>query len=362
MQGYEQAFRAALKTVIERTKNPDLRATFDKMLECPIVDRRGQCRPFANYIVDALLKNGIQQQYDMEAALQYVVEKMLMPSTETGEPKATVFSGFDEDRPYVSGSNPLVARFFKFLQFAIGNIRKGKIVRLRKTEARPAGTVSLGVGRASEGDPNQGLSPDQLPARTSTEADYRQIVGDLVSRVRQKELAYGLPLVAVFQAMLAGQKSDELRKFYGDRAAKTARQVVIQTIEEFAKTTENFALIRLIQRFQAGEPAAAIRQAPKPAAPRLPVGKQKDYASIISVIDRFGGRPVGSADFGKYRRRWLEYPPRDPASGYRNRLEEVLAAMTQEGVLKASRTASGATVYSPGPNYDQYRQPALVGQ
>ena len=101
---------------------------------------------------------------------------------------------------------------------------------------------------------------------------------------------------------------------------------------------------------------------PKPAAPKLEPGKEKDYASIISVIDRLGRQYIGTSDLGKYRRRWLEYPPRDATSGYRNRLEEVLAQMTQEGVLKATQTAKGAVVYLPGPNYEKYRQPSLVGQ
>jgi len=43
-------------------------------------------------------------------------------------------------------------------------------------------------------------------------------------------------------------------------------------------------------------------------------------------------------------------------------LEETLAKMAQEGVLKATVTGKGATVYSPGPNFDKYRQPALAAQ
>jgi len=362
LQGYEQAFKAALRGVIERTKDPALMATFQKMLDCPIQDRRGNCRSFSSYIVDALVKNGIQHQYDMEAALQYVVEKMLLERTDAGEQRATVFSDFDESRPYEPGQNPLQARFMKFLEFAIRNIRKGKIVRLRKAEARPVGTVSIGVGRSNEGDPHQGLPAEQLPARPSTDVGFGEIVADIVSSLRQKEPAYGLPLVAVFQAMIAGQRSEARRQTFGDRAARTARQVVIRTIEEYAKQSDNYALMRLVQRFQAGEPVNAPRQARKPAVPRLEPGKEKDFASIVSVIDRFGGRAVGSSDLGKYRRRWLDYPPRGPTSGYRNRLEEVLAKMAQESVLKATRMASGATVYSPGPNYEKYRQPALVGQ
>jgi hypothetical protein len=62
---------------------------------------------------------------------------------------------------------------------------------------------------------------------------------------------------------------------------------------------------------------------------------------------------VGTADLGRYRRRWLEYPPRDPASGHRNRLEETLASMVRDGVLKAVQTRSGATVYERGPRFEE---------
>jgi hypothetical protein len=34
--------------------------------------------------------------------------------------------------------------------------------------------------------------------------------------------------------------------------------------------------------------------------------------------------------------------------------------MVQDGVLRATRTAKGVTVYSPGPNYEAYRQPVAV--
>jgi hypothetical protein len=70
---------------------------------------------------------------------------------------------------------------------------------------------------------------------------------------------------------------------------------------------------------------------------------------------------VGTADLGRFRRHWLEYPPRDPSSGFRNRLEEVLAAMVRDGVLKAVQTRNGATVYERGPAFEQYRQGVAVG-
>jgi hypothetical protein len=84
-------------------------------------------------------------------------------------------------------------------------------------------------------------------------------------------------------------------------------------------------------------------------------GKAKDYTSILSVLDRLG-RPAGTADLGRYRRRWLEYPPREPMPAYRNRLEEVIDKMIMDRVLVATRTKQGAYLYEPGPNADQYRQ------
>lgn len=125
--GYDQAFKQALKGVIQRTKDPTLRATFEQMLNCPIMDQRGSCRTFSTYILDALIKNGIQQQYDMESALAYVFEKMMMPRTDTGEPRQTLFADFDANRPFQPGENPLQARFMSWLKFAVGNIRKGAV-------------------------------------------------------------------------------------------------------------------------------------------------------------------------------------------------------------------------------------------
>jgi hypothetical protein len=105
-------------------------------------------------------------------------------------------------------------------------------------------------------------------------------------------------------------------------------------------------------------PTAPPQQRAKVVKPVLPE-RERDYASIIGVLDR-PGRPVGTADLGRYRRRWLEYPPRDPSLGHRNRLEEVLDRMVQDGVLRATQSSKGAMVYTPGPNYERFRQPVAV--
>src|SRR5258707_1222004 len=78
LQGYEQALKDQLRNLIRRTRDPELRDKFMDQLNCPIRDSRGTCRSFTDYAVAALVKNGLHQRYDLEAALAYVFEKMLM--------------------------------------------------------------------------------------------------------------------------------------------------------------------------------------------------------------------------------------------------------------------------------------------
>jgi hypothetical protein len=163
--------------------------------------------------------------------------------------------------------------------------------------------------------------------------------------------------------MLGGMTVDEQRRRFGDRRVRPAREVIIQTIEDYARSTDNRLLLHLLRRLREGEGGPPEAQARRTAArtPRPVLSdKERDYASIVHVVARFK-RPVGSADLGRFRRRWLEYPPRDRTSGHRNRLEEVLARMVQDGVLKATQTRNGATVYEPGLAFDQYRQGVGAG-
>src|SRR5882672_2999013 len=115
---------------------------------------------------------------------------------------------------------------------------------------------------------------------------------------------------------MAGARSDEQRKLFGDARSRLGRQVIVQTVEEFARHTGNRSLLRLLARFQ-GEEEPETRPSPQKAAVRAKpalTDQQRDYASILSVLDRLG-RPAGSADLGRYRRRWLGYAPRDASSG-----------------------------------------------
>jgi hypothetical protein len=322
------------------------------MLDCPVRDRYGRCRGFAEFIYASLLRNGIHHRYDIEAALQYVIEKMLMDRSDTAGPsRATLFGGFTERPDYVDG-NPLLARFLSYLESAVRNIRKGRIPRL--SNSRQGGLVSIGQGRARKGERTADVSPDELPGRADHDADVSEMVEDIASLLRRKEGAYPIPLVALFRAMLTGMTVDQQRRRFGDRPTRAGRQVIVRTIEEYARSSGQDYLLHLVRKWTAPEdekPAAPKRAERRPALS----DEERDYRSIAGVIARFD-RPVGTADLGRYRRRWLDYPPRSQPSPHRNRLEEVLEKMVKDGVLKATRTKQGANLYSPGPEFSRYSE------
>lgn len=360
LQGYENEFRRQLDNLIQRTDDPQLRQQFEKMRDCPITDRQGRCRDFSEYIVSTLVRQGVHHRYDVEAALGYVLEKMFLDkSVTTSQPRATLFGGFDEKRPYQPGENPLQARFLTFLSNAVRNITAGRIPRLSNIQKRPAGTLSIGAGRA---DKESGFaSPDEIAAPSSSQRGLDELLGDIRGLLSRQEGQYDLPLVDLFNDMMAGMRTAEQRRKYGDRATKFSRELILQTIERYARATDNHALLKLLRRFEDYNPAKPMeppRQVQKIKEPKLPP-KQKDFASIIQVIEKLG-RPVGTADLGKYRRRWLDYAPRDPHSPYKNRLDATLAAMVDEGVLVRTPTGRGGYLYSPGPNFEQYRKPVAA--
>jgi DNA-binding HxlR family transcriptional regulator len=98
------------------------------------------------------------------------------------------------------------------------------------------------------------------------------------------------------------------------------------------------------------------RQEPRPTKPTCSPDEQ-DCRSIVDVLEKHG-RGVSMMVLGRDRRRWLERPPRDPASLHPNRLTDVLARMIRDGVLRKV----GAR-YVPGPRYAAYLEwkPLAVG-
>lgn len=360
ISAYDRAFQDEIEKLVKQTHDPAQRRRFREMLACHLMDANGHCRTFANYILGALIRNRVYERADMQAALAYVVEKMMMPVNDQGGTRTTLFGSFDPNQPDAAAH--LQARFKTWVKFAVDNVRRGKVPRLSITEPRPSGTVSLMAGRKLKDDPSLGVSSDSIVSRRDPDADLGEMTADIEVLLKRKEAAYGFPLVALFRAILGGMnKLEQLRRF-GDRKTRTARKVVVDTIREYGDKTGNFALLNALKRFegfQANKPMPPQRTLAKTSRPQLE-GKAKDYASIVSVFDRYAGKTLGSSTLGTARRRWLSYPPRDPNAGHPNRLAEVLANAVQDGVLVAQRTQKGALVYSLGSNAEKYRQAALA--
>jgi hypothetical protein len=129
--------------------------------------------------------------------------------------------------------------------------------------------------------------------------------------------------------------------------ANMGRKIIVKTIEGYARKTQNWSLLNLLDRIQNPEVAPVRQQQVVPRPPKLPPD-ERDYRSIVDVLEK-NGRNVSLAVLGSVRRRWLERQPRDPNSPNKTHLHDVLARMVQDGVL-----AKQGTRYVPGPNYARY--------
>lgn len=358
LKSWETGFRDELEGLIQRTRDPKLRAEFSKMRDCPVRDNRGACRGFTDYIVGALIRNGVHRRCDLEDALSYVYDQMMRAVSYKGSPKSSLFGGFDETRPYNPGDNPLEARFKVSVGNAARAIAAGKIRRLNTVDWRPPGTLTIGGGRGKE---RGVVTPDEIPARGSADDHAAsEMAGDIVALLRRKQVAHpDLPLVGLFQAMLAGQATRDQRARFGRRAAELGRPIILQAIGEYARATENWHLLRLLQKYQDFDATKPTKPRPQPKPkPTVTLSPdEKDYASIVALMDRFD-KSANLAQLGHYRRRWLERKPRNPSSPYPNRMADVLANMVKDRVLERGETRKGGVVYKPGQNYDRYHHMA----
>ena len=78
---------------------------------CPVQDRNGRCSRFVDYMLGALIRHGINQQYDLEDALQRIVFWMLSPVGERDLPR-TACSISTRTAPMTSVSAIRFKRFF----------------------------------------------------------------------------------------------------------------------------------------------------------------------------------------------------------------------------------------------------------
>ena len=86
------------------------------------------------------------------------------------------------------------------------------------------------------------------------------------------------------------------------------RNIIKQTVAEYAEKSGNYLLQTLMKKLQDGGPAPT-RPSPylQTARPKLS-DQERDFQSILNVIDRFD-RPIGSADLGRYRSAGLTILP-----------------------------------------------------
>ena len=271
-----------------RFEDPVLRAKFRGMLDCPIKDSQGRCHTFTGYILSTLVRHQIHRIADVEEALNYIYQTMMFDKKINGAPKATVFGSFNFDRDIGSG-NPLEARFKTAVANAVSNIASGRIRRLLHT---PSGTISA----------------DEIPCRTNHDQAFGELMRDISGLLAKKEKETRLPLAGLFHSMISGEPVTKQRRLFGNRAAVVGRGVILQTIKDFAHHTGDVQMLGLLSKID--QPNVVPTASSPKAQPATTSPKERDYASILAVIDRLE-RPVGSADLGRLRRRWLEYPPRE---------------------------------------------------
>ena len=341
LDSYEAAFQQQLEALVGRTRDPALRQEFERMRLCPIQDRNGRCSRFVDYMLGALIRHGINQQFDLEDALQRIVFWMLSPTGERGLPRHSLFD-FDETRPYdLRLGNPLQAIFRRYLSNAVTTVGMGKIPALRRVQY--PNSLSINYGRAGN-DPGYGtVSAEEIPSRVQN-YDH-EMLNDLMDLLRQRSTPT-MPLGDLFLSILNGEGTRTQRRRFGHSTADTGRKMIVQIIQQYAQQTGNWSLLNLLDRIQNPD-ARQQPPAPEPPEPELSP-TERDFRSIVQVLEK-NGRSVSMAVLGKSRRRWLERPPRDPSSSQPTRLHDVLARMVADGVL-----AKQGTRYVPGPDYAAY--------
>jgi hypothetical protein len=339
IHSYELGFQQGLEDLIARTKDANLRQEFQRMKATGIRSSSG-CQGFVSYAIACMRKHGLSRQFDLADCLGYIYEQLLGERKRNGEPKANLFAGFDETRPYQPGDNPLEARYKVAVGRLVRAIATGRIRRLRDIEQRPAGTLSIYGGR------DKGfVSPDEIPGRS--DSGFHELLSDITTLLQQRQRQSGLPLVDLFKSIVAGEGTRVQRSRFGYSTADAGRRVIVQTIENYARRSENYGLLRLLDKIQHPEPQEP-RPPRQPPKPRVPHGDAEDYRSIIDVLEKAGRRGT-LALLASKRSRWRERPPRDPSSPHKNRLYDVLARMVDDQVL----TKDGAA-FVPGPRYSEF--------
>lgn len=124
LAGYDAEIRRQLEALANtQIADPNDRSQFLAFLDCPLHDSRGNCKTFSDHVLSSLIRAGVHNRMDLEAAIQYVFEKMLLPRSETGQPRTTIFSNLDTTKP--DASEYVKAKVLTWAKMAVNNVRKG---------------------------------------------------------------------------------------------------------------------------------------------------------------------------------------------------------------------------------------------
>jgi hypothetical protein len=346
-----------LDELIATVRDPSLRTTLTTMKECPVRTNTG-CTGFVDFIVGSLVRHNCHKQLSIDDALATIYFNLMNPVNMSGKPKATLFGGFNEDRPFVPGTNPVQARFVT----AVGNFVRScsrSNRSLRTVERRPGVSLSISSGRRKENAPGTTISPDEIPApRIGWEQAEREMLLDIEELLRFRQRQHpSLPIIDVFHGIVTGDVATTRvqRAKWGKEKTDMARKILIQTLEDYGRSIDNWLLVKKVEKLKNLD-----RTKPDPSRPRSKYRQKRvnplaqlppdvrDFISIISVIQAAGGG-ASMGLFGTKRRRWLERKARNPTSPHPTRLHDVLANMVTNRVLEKH----GAT-YVLGPNAQKY--------
>jgi hypothetical protein len=116
---------------------------------------------------------------------------------------------------------------------------------------------SAGYGRDDPGT----VSPDDIPNRA--ESDEPEMMNDLIALLR-KQSTPNLNLVDLFHFVLGKEGGEMQRKRFGPSQAAVGRHMIVQTIERYAQATQNWQMLRLLDRFRERYPSRfAAPQTPR---------------------------------------------------------------------------------------------------
>ena len=244
---------AATRSPDRRTRDPALRQEFERMRFCPIQDRNGRCSRFVDYMLGALIRHGINQQYDLEDALQRIVFWMLSPVGERGLPRNSLFD-FDENRPYdLRIGNPLQAIFRQYLSNAVTTIGMGKIPALRRVQYPKQVVHRLRTSRKRSGLRHRFRRGDSQPCPELRSRDAERPIGFASTAFDARRCHW----------LICSCRSSRARELVCSEAGSViplptrGGKMIVQTISQYAQQTHNWSLLNLLDRIQNPDAPAA---------------------------------------------------------------------------------------------------------